>query len=1287
MTQIFFKGASRVLKFIHQHLRKFKKALKDNRGQAGIILILFFAVALVIYAISMNWVKVAQVKTLTIKAADISSAMMASYIASYGEKQFQEGLGGNREVCGWTGLFILILQITLVVIVIIISVFAQTYYLIPIVVAGVLMAAALVMQIAFIEPGISSMWDKMIVQSMSIKDQNVERGIQHALRQSITDNVHIPDFYDMDQDGFYGDLSDPLDPLSGPDYTNRFAYFYTRRLQHIPTVDTSAIVDFLSALREFLYRSSDCKGLFDPPPPGHACMAGGPNMPAECDPCCQPQYGYDGEGHAMDGVQNPTSIMEVRPQCCTNPATCAFPTNGPGTCQARSPYRGGAVNYGMIYDPYYENSNNNDLASPSFVGPPFLSIREKFGRDDEHPDYNVDPLNPRWHSDPIGSPQIVNPAFPADDNYYEDSTGLYRPPAYAAPNIDDQMGIFPFFHKVKDFGVQLNTLTYIDDRQCHWCDPVRSGINCAIPADSRDLPLSLPQDPAAHPISGDGCVDDINRPGAGLFPQVLDVVPDLGADVLALDTDCASVTGGWKKGTEKFCSTYPPYSSFCAQNLNLIYDAEVPVGTPDSQCREPCPGPPDPPDPNCPAGGYPRDCECPDMAANPAVDPTQFKNDNLDDFVYGLGDFIEFARQTINMSPAAIYNSFMEWYDGNAGPWIGTGGDLATWVSELTAFRDGIETWINDDYRVDNCADAWCVPLASCPCVKSGEMTAATGLQRVVDCLNYNANYTAYYPVEITRNPAMTPAVGNAERFQRCATWCTYETCRDLPRSNIESFCLLGYNNFLLNPAQAPAFASLYSCARDWGLGGAGTIFPRTFELINQVPTFLACQNSCAGIPLTMTTSLGTVPLTVPFVPPNMTYTCIVPNSCDPASAFMAAVQAASVLDCSTFPGADCDSHKPAFNACLAAARTCAGVVPSANFNDMLALSCRAACGSLPTEWHHGGCNVSYNLPPLMDFQIQENGLGNSCADVNFYNNVLAMYDLANERCTPGGPYRTAVANAAIEAQNQTAKMKKRYIFLNQRMEEANHVTSVLTETVDFINNFLNDPAVQAIRDLRASISGMPAPTGKLPAFSIYAWQDPKRDHSRTRQGEITWDGYWHIVKTEVRSPGRCLDACGLGGAPDPAWPYIRTYTKSWGMKRCYELTSTEGMVKTRVIRWDEQSSPSQMTFPNGLPIWTRNTNYPRINAPGDLRLDVVCNYYLDPVLTQGMYINFNWDKAFIINFMPDGAQGDQACWNLVHTHLLKGVMSEACARYTFVGNEFQVRFMPCDDNFRSGLR
>ena len=269
-------------------------------------------------------------------------------------------------------------------------------------------------------------------------------------------------------------------------------------------------------------------------------------------------------------------------------------------------------------------------------------------------------------------------------------------------------------------------------------------------------------------------------------------------------------------------------------------------------------------------------------------------------------------------------------------------------------------------------------------------------------------------------------------------------------------------------------------------------------------------------------------------------------------------------------------------------------------------------------------------------------------------------------------------------------------------------------------NPRIQDSPVERLIDARMRIA-KDTSTSHLPAVAVYAWRDDPKPGQPLQ-------GRWHVVKVEVRMPRRCNDACGAvepdwqpvwpswpygpNGAsiPDPLWPRVRTFTQTMGLRRCYELVDTTGIVKARVTRYDEDKSWNPLKFADGTPIWKIRFSHPASKS-------VPATELLQPVLSgpddgsncldqaESSFVNtincdpsrtpnclYPWGDAFMLNKRPNYAAPDGSaaakyanCWDTVHKKLENGVVSESCAMYYF-SDGMKIKFVECDRSFKDGL-
>ncbi|HQP10305.1 MAG TPA: hypothetical protein PKV41_02840, partial [Candidatus Omnitrophota bacterium] len=194
-----------------------------------------------------------------------------------------------------------------------------------------------------------------------------------------------------------------------------------------------------------------------------------------------------------------------------------------------------------------------------------------------------------------------------------------------------------------------------------------------------------------------------------------------------------------------------------------------------------------------------------------------------------------------------------------------------------------------------------------------------------------------------------------------------------------------------------------------------------------------------------------------------------------------------------------------------------------------------------------------------------------------------------------------------------------------------------------------------------------------LPFHAIYGWRDEPKDVTAD-----PYSGKWHIVKVEARIPGMCDSACGVTQAvdSDPTWPRVETETSSWGLRRCYYLTNTDGVVKFRVTRFDQDKTSNPILFPNGIPIWRFKSNNPLrmldpfVHNPSDLT--ALCDR--DKVMLPGegpADVVAKYKGAFMLNSYDVVADANaEECWDLAHALLSVGAVNETCAQYYWHGSE-----------------
>lgn len=1235
---------------------------RSEKGQIAVILILVAAVGLIFYAVVFNFNRISQIKTLTMQAANASAAQMVSSMASYGESVWQVYLKGKLDgkkpgYCKHDNVFKMIIKFIIILIIVIIAVITGQWWAIYAIIALAYSFVAIVLQVTVVQPGLTDAWNKMIA-NLSIADQFVEMGVQAGIQGVVTDNVQIPDLIDSDSDGIFGDLQNPSDKKSAPDYISRFGYNYTQRLRRIPIVDSSAVNYFINGikdvggLKDLLVKTGDVNdwGV-------HAAGTGSalsacclpdaaenPDRPACCD---LPIDNDDFCGDKDKDNYDEECSLGVRPEGC--------PSNSKAICAKESIYStvtnqnpqglyNGRYDYPYAYEAFPENTNNAAL-----------SFRAQLGRDDEHHLYRRDPNNPN------GRQLLISPIPP------EGTPGRFF--------VEDASGVFPFFYKIGQWGVDLNEIDYskvtTEDVRCNLCDagkmlgaPLNSSTNPGVctnlPSEvspQLSLPLNPTQDGGFRP-SGGWCVDSVNTGKAGDPPQVLDIVPSINElftptnpnpDSIPPEEECAvgpGNAGGWKPGADRFCSTVYPYSSACFKHGGkdqCLVDSEMgPIGF---------------------------DCLCGEGAAA-SVSANLWPDDALDEIVYGLPYFIEYAQGLVNVSTIQLNQTLVEWYEQTA-DWIEPGCER----TENPSCPPGCEA--------NSSCPPGCEKKTSCPGsftkkgrdgplkTVSGKMVAGSVLDKnekgenekivggggylygwVRDLANFrNPIYHWLYPTQEKAYVADSCTIKSAADDK--AAWCVP------PSQNSK-------NNF--DVKECPGVTA------------------------EEAETFDANKNGVRG-------------------------------------------DVEDVVACLRFNAGDAAkgklSNEAKFTACQTACSTGTDVTTQ--------------CAYLPRSVVPGFINSYENY---FDGQQVK---GNPCADTNF---------------------KTLLDKSVEESRNQDVKLQKRLKFLDGRLKEAQNIageTGVFTAAINKLEAFLNAgtkfaaPTVKPVQDLgnglvasiveqiadpvvvlnnqdspsEALIQEMlkpeVAPDQKgLSSVVVYVWQDAQRDDLRTTaSGRKTFEGYWHAVKAEVRMPTRCNYACGVNGGWDPEYPSIKTKTKGFlGSTRCYYLENSDGMVKARTIRFDEDVDPKKMAFPNGTPIWDFRFFHPDAGKASIQNILADCKEQVDPLIANmskgwgdpnpplnccfaekpeehhcteeeaKTCTNKFFGASFLLDKIPDymalagsDAYKYRVCWQRVHEDLLAhGVATESCAQYFFGGADsggpagMRMKFVPCDERFIKGF-
>jgi len=1306
--------------FFSKTIRRAKADLrKTSKGQVAIVLILMTALAIIIYASTLNLGRVAELKTLTTIAADVSAAQMASNWASYAEQLYQIHLGGESEtksltVCGMGPMVQLFISLIIIVAALIITIVCWgtcagfTGLMVAAAIAALALSiGAILLQVLVLDPGITAMWTKLM-ENLPAIDQFLERGIMAGLQNAVNDPILVPDLHDTDSDGLFG-----FDALKMPkDRVNRFGLYFTRRLQKMEIAGNPSVKAFKAALTTFMdsfWEIPNCSvNPLDP------CC--GTNPPAECNPCCQP-------------IIDPRTGHPLRPSCCDgmNPefSSCGSSAN----CGASSEY---GPPYLPLYDPYYEKFPNN-------------SFRGKFGLDDEHRFFHTEPLND--HS---------RRQVPETDMHL-DADGVSR----KIFRFDDakSAAVFPIFWKFSDWGVDLGQLTLdatdnYKKYECHLCDPrfLPAHAQCNDISPLLSLPgtlagplvaagglspqLSLPNAPGNY--NGGNCVFDPRDPRDIDRKKILrpDMVKTL-EDLIVFPesrtaTDCGEIVGKWKRGTDLYCSTTWPYSIGCEKAGG--YTCTDRDGHPGFPCFYPC--------------GHTQ-------AGNPAMWP----DDPFDDFMRVSKAFAIWAQSLVDMDDALAQRDFKIWYPEFLN-WLSPDGELMQWRNEMQRWSDKINNWLNTaSFRGSDADEALCVPPAGTtgiantwptrevgtpngqpPGLKQSEAaTFGNGhLNDVRNCLQYN--------------------IDNIPRFTACgdgADSCNEANCSNLPRSVLVNAGPTSSDYFDTNDFVVPrdpdvtAFAvCLANCSTSncnkpplpvsptpWQGPAKGPVIPKyKVDEVTFIPPDTVRQNQLLSCRAAWPTP-GSCPTCqkpcndardqcsqersdcgkgchdrydgcLPGCHQDLSdclQSCNNSHPCETRWTDCYALCSCQGFNCPANVDKNCNMPHPFHPSC------------AADYND-----CIASCSGDPfdsgTQICFKRCSGSDGYDGCLSangctFQAALDATGGTCFSLHwnpgdpYYQAVANSWAEAKGSCFDGATgfprkgfngvnytddWQPKLQKAAIEAQNQQAKLQKRRDFLAARMAEIQSMKNFFDPEIAQMDTLLE--AAKKVIDAKITNQKQHS----LAGFAIYGWKgEPAPGATR---------GQWHIVRVDTREPQRCNGNCGKAGSPEPDLPTIKTYTlpaPPWvtvlfgpiglipGWTRCFSLGDVfdkysgcdekkdygkarhcfkGGVVKAQVIRWDENQQ--QLTFPGKFNLWKFIFNHPL--APGGVPsandLDTIC-----PHLDEA-------PGAFMLNRAPDDSD-DHQCWDKANRLLEHGVMSRACAEYYYhdkTPKGFNLKFSNC---------
>ncbi len=352
------------------------------------LLIILSAIAIIFFAVSLNWGRVSQIKNITTIGATTTAAMMASNYASWAELQRETTLGGRWEYCKHNSVWGAILTLIIVIIIVVACAYSAGAACGAFAggtaagggaitaagwVAIGMAAASVALQATVVQPGITRMWNRLQADAgLSVAESFLTNGLSGAMQGSSSDTVMITDYYDSNTNGKYGAVGGVAN-----DQISRFSFFMTEYFRGIKS--TRAAIDltaFWNGLKNFLPNITI---------PNAEVGSADPRY----NPCCLPLE-YNGEA--------------LRPDDTTCPDRDPVPAACNGALWSGAPDFYGNT-YPLAFDPFRPNY----LACPGNS-----SFLAKLGIDEEV--RNFDPF-----------PYIINkpPLLPVP-NKLNETTNLFR---------------------------------------------------------------------------------------------------------------------------------------------------------------------------------------------------------------------------------------------------------------------------------------------------------------------------------------------------------------------------------------------------------------------------------------------------------------------------------------------------------------------------------------------------------------------------------------------------------------------------------------------------------------------------------------------------------------------------------------------------------------------------------------------------------------------------------------------------------------------------------------------
>ena len=1089
-----------------------------NKAQMAVIFLVLILIGLFFLGVVANWNKMATSRTNVTMASNLGASTLTSYIASYGEAHINQELLGQRKRCQWDGLGVILTTGLAIALFVCLSPFLG-------VLAIVAMAAAVsstAVQGVAVAPTTSTIWNVLVDPKMAIEDRFVEAGIGATMPLAVSDSVMVQDDHDFLMKGLTPVATATTSASIPVNNINRFAYLYSMRVwnRKVPQ-DASApspkpFENFQKALKTMASNLGFTDVKCSPPAVG--------------DPCCVPlEYRTPLEDCKKDPPESEQQNACERLIKYDDGNFREWPYDD-GYCDGIKP--GTFLNFIGVDD----GNQNFKMDKPNTLGSPQSRYDFKY-------------LGWDSVSDSSNQGDVFSLLWELHDSYIDISNAQPGTPPSTSPKCHwwdrtehgdpacEQKDLYKFPSKLLELAVLPGCAELQEKKTCFVEHPNSNGfldkVKTVEPYLKDPEPPVCPQDPMTvygmDSSSIMGCRKTIPNNCALKNLQVV-----------------------WRAGWDANGNKWPYWGD--ESDINTAAPCFAGSGIPDDQ--EPFSSNPGNADslqcsPVLDDTYFKHPCGCNELAKH----ADQWHSDTFDDMAVRLRQMNREMAAVVAMTPATV-NREMAW--SQAVEWVTY---LRKMSCDLRAYREIYNLWLKDNYKDEKGDDTWCVPQQfppkdmdisekeaieaaaengeTNPCPKSGENGKMGNLASVTGCMDFQANESTQAKWQpcidncqaVIQDPSKCHITKEGEETVYCGK------CDWIPGIAVghECFKMCHYDkDGNLKSEEEPNCNEFVVKVKVYDIPEAGCVDPKDTpwdknygkkpEDCHDLPrSFYAHETGNWGQTMQKNFEEDSCCNSLPMKPPfsSARYKTD-PNNPDDKK-IPDFDKCAEWLQTSPLPYEEqpCDPEGPPH-----------GEKPTKHWKKEAAP---------PDERRE--CNMCSRVWKLDD-DLNPKGLMAPPPDKH----VLKVWENT----------LTRVSN--MFKQMTINRHKQRSEYLNLVQEKIKKALDPFTNMADKIDADL--PAFE--QTVSALCEQIKKDNG--PEKAYYVWRnqgDPKDPKSNPT---------WHAVMVEAGIPSRCNGACFSSKIP-----WVRQYVGDWGwkgIKHCWNLQNSKGMVYIKVSRYDEERDP-----------------------------------------------------------------------------------------------------------------